>query len=449
MVATVRNAFLGLLLVGAVAHAQVDCAGPDALCTGDPCVIGSIVVASPCVVDFGPRAVRVDGHLDVVSTQPNATLAFTAGSVEVNGSILARGDFGPGTLVQAITLEADGSIVVAGRIATKRRRGTIRLQAGSDVVLERRGAIVAGGTVGVVSEVILDAGGNVRIERPIRVSGGIDPAIDVVAGGDVDVAAPLRVSAGVTSALVVDAGGTLTVGGAIRLAEPRHRGGTVVLRGAAGVVVDDVVRVTGINGGSVEVSSATGPVSVRRTMSAHGVLEGGAITLSAAGRIDVTAPLTADPGGDVSVVSTAGDVRTAARILASGEASLAKAGTVRIQASGEAAIEADIVVVNTEVTLPHGIRVEAARIVANSGATLNADGAAGELRLGTTSADMALAGSFRAAGGVLEAHAATDLTASGAFRAAPGGCIALSAGGLLDAAGATFDLPVAADCPGS
>jgi hypothetical protein len=43
------------------------------------------------------------------------------------------------------------------------------------------------------------------------------------------------------------------------------------------------------------------------------------------------------------------------------------------------------------------------------------------------------------------------LTASGRIVCAGhvGGCLALSAGGTLDTTGATFDLPVVADCPGS
>ena len=47
----------------------------------------------------------------------------------------------------------------------------------------------------------------------------------------------------------------------------------------------------------------------------------------------------------------------------------------------------------------------------------------------------------------LEAAAATNLTAVGEFDAAPDGCIALAAGGTVDASGAEFDPAFVSDCP--
>lgn len=79
--------------------------------------------------------------------------------------------------------------------------------------------------------------------------------------------------------------------------------------------------------------------------------------------------------------------------------------------------------------------------------------AGGEIRLGATSGNLTLAGTFlvrggAGLGGVIEGTAAGDLFAGGHFECAPGGCIGLSAGGALDLTGGSFDKPVAPDCPG-
>ena len=75
-------------------------------------------------------------------------------------------------------------------------------------------------------------------------------------------------------------------------------------------------------------------------------------------------------------------------------------------------------------------------------------GGLGEIRIQATAGDVALGGDLRAAGGIIEAAAVGNLTADGAFSVAPSGCIALSAGGVLDASGGLFDVPIVPDCPG-
>jgi hypothetical protein len=62
----VSIAFLVLPLVLALAsgaRAQVDCDTPDDLCVGDPCTIGTVIVAASCTLDFGARTVVVAGRL--------------------------------------------------------------------------------------------------------------------------------------------------------------------------------------------------------------------------------------------------------------------------------------------------------------------------------------------------------------------------------------------------
>lgn len=75
-----------LLVLGIVpqAHAAVSCADPDNLCTGDPCTITNADVESPCVIDFGPRAVFIAGILRVPD---DGIMEFTAGTTRVQGPI--------------------------------------------------------------------------------------------------------------------------------------------------------------------------------------------------------------------------------------------------------------------------------------------------------------------------------------------------------------------------
>src|SRR5262245_49496554 len=99
-----------LLVTAADVSAQVSCADPDDLCTGDPCVIGTVTVVPPCEVDFGNRTLEVAG---VVSVPDGGTLSFTAGQIRLLGRIDGR-NAGIGA---AVTLVANvGSLETAGKI---------------------------------------------------------------------------------------------------------------------------------------------------------------------------------------------------------------------------------------------------------------------------------------------------------------------------------------------
>jgi hypothetical protein len=52
-----------------------------------------------------------------------------------------------------------------------------------------------------------------------------------------------------------------------------------------------------------------------------------------------------------------------------------------------------------------------------------------------------------AIGGILEGHATGNLVAMGKFEAAMGGCIGLSAGGMVNTSGVDADVPITSSCP--
>ncbi len=104
---------LGLVVVASSARAQVSCSDPANLCTGDPCVITAVMVASPCTVDFGPRTVIIQGNLRVPAA---GTLSFTAGAITLDlNSRIDGTDLSGGGAGADVTLQASGEIDLKGR----------------------------------------------------------------------------------------------------------------------------------------------------------------------------------------------------------------------------------------------------------------------------------------------------------------------------------------------
>lgn len=238
--------FLG---VGSQVDAQVDCGNPDNLCTGDPCVIPSLEVALPCVVDFGPRTVVVAGRLRTPMGTPVGGFSLSAGTIEVPGTINARN--APG-----VTLTAAQDIVVTGRIGKTR----VTMIAGGDITHEGR-IFVTGA--------ILDAGGTLRGMGRIR-------------GGHI-----LRGVAGVR-----------LLGGSVKL--PFN--GSVEISSDAGEVTVDV-PVQGLE----VVIEAAGPVVLSKRIIGVELFE----VSSASGDITISGPVHIYPGfaGLTALIAAAGTVR--------------------------------------------------------------------------------------------------------------------------------------------
>ena len=442
---------------------------PDDLCTGDPCVIPTLTVPDPCVVDFGPRTVVVAGRLKVPS---GGTLLLSAGSIQVTGAVIGQGgQFVDQTLV---SLTASGSIMVAGPVRLPRAgpgfsRGNLVIAPGGDLIITKP---IQGRVVG---DLTVDAGGDVRVQAPVRIYSSIAIAaggaietdkplrcgqdltlsaaagmrvgralkarnVLLSAGGDVTIEqrAPVYQSRSVGGRIDVDAAGTLAVNG--RLRAQRH---LVVLHGAAGVAIDRTVdvRAAGVDhrAGTIEISSSTGPVSVHAPLLASGAgfAPGGTIEVTAAGDLTVDAPVSTlavgEAAGTITLTSTGGLVSV----------------NENLRAAGTPAFGGGIGGV---------IRVEGESVQIASGVDVDAVGetAGGDIRLGAAAGGLDLGGRFLTTslsgpGGIIEGTAAGDLTASGVFRCAgvPDGCIGLGAGGTLDTTGATFDKTPVPDCPGS
>jgi hypothetical protein len=374
------------LLLATTAFAQVDCSNPDNLCTGDPCTIAAIAVESPCVVDFGSRALVVAGTLRVQSALGVGSISFTAASIAVPGMIQADDDGVPvHTDGGDITLMADADITVDGRLQSKGYYdgGTIVLDGGGDIRV--RGPISATGRYSGGGHVAIDAVGEVEITQVVRVNGG-GGTIGITAGGDLVVDGPLngRQPAplfGKSTNITLVAGGSILVADRIDASGTTFGSGDgdIIIRGAAGVTVCRPIRTRGYAiGGGVEVSSSAGNVIVSNSIDAGGRNRGNVIRLEAAGMLSVTGSL-----------------------------------------------------------LARGVGVFGGDIFAR-GATVSLTAPRFDVRGGNDST-----------GGTIEGTATGNLTASGSFRAQPNGCIALNAGGMLDTSLATFAPPPVADCPGS
>ena len=476
--ASIHAGLLALLLVSGPAAGQVACTSPDALCTGDPCTIGSVDVADPCIVDFGARTLVVAGTLRLPT---NGTLSVSAGAIEVPGSIrnLANlqnaGGAGPSVTLTAtgnvnvtgsvrlngrvlrslgapvpgsLVVDAGGSLRMNGSLRTSTVPTLVELTAGSAVDFDAR--IVAtppGSTIAIGSGNRVDLGGTLRgFER-----------ISVDAQADVDLTGALRFS----DLLTVDAGGRVTLSTVIRVLN-----GHVALRGGGGVDVLRRLHLLSIFqvGSSAEMTSSAGAVTIAAPVSAE------RIVATADGDVTVNQPLAAspplEPAGVVLLTSLSGSVVADAPLTAlAGDGTRpgdGAGGDVHVSAA-DAIVVRDDILVNAfpgNDGAPGGtVRLEAGRVEVGPGVTVNADGdppgpdfahrpPAG-LHFVATAGDLDLDGTFRArrAPTTIVATASGNLTARGRFEAAPSGCIALAAGGTLDLTGATFDIPPVAACP--
>ena len=471
-----------VVLTGFPLHAAepADCSDPGNLCAGDPCVIGSSLIAGACSVDFGPRTVVIGGRLTLAT---GATLSLTADRIEVQGSIRASGQ--SGNLPSTVSLTASGDIIVSGPISCSTRtdypvpsglllalmaggsievhaplvnRASTVLSASSMTLLDAGADIVVDAPIqgaGSPGEMVLEAGGNIELLKPIRGKGDSFGGYDIrlSAGGNIEVRRPIRttgdgseitltaggnvtmdsraalgartddrpLSHGVGPHLTVEAGGTI-VASRLRAVNSGESFSAVTLRGDEGVTVEKPMRVAGWSP-QVTIASDLGSVFVRARVDARpscasiiltcGV---GTVIITAAGAIGVEDSILAGPpgGGDVSLLSTAGPVDMERNI------------TARV------------------------IRLEGADVAVGPDAKLSGQ----FFHLRSSSGDIDLDGQFIFLSST-EAVAAGNLSATGRFQCRPQGsaccpcCLSLRAGGTVDTSAATINTPLEPDCPGS
>jgi hypothetical protein len=377
----------GVLLASALcalpAHAQVSCADPDNLCTGDPCVIPSIEVVPDCTVDFRPRQLVIAGTLQVPA---DSLLSLTAATIRVEGRLFHSDSF---STAHAF-LAAEGDIDVQGGILMH-GSGDLTLDAGGSIDVA---AAVTGSAGPGTRFVTLEADGAITIGRTLRNEGPI--AVRGATG--VTVSKPIIALLGY-SIEVSSSGGTVLLDD--RLIANGPTGGDVTIAAQGDVTINRNVLARGrrFGGGSVSVTSAAGSIIVNADLSVRGL----------GGTVDVTAP------GSV----TLGD-----------RLDLFRAGTLVVQGGS--------------VTATAG---SSARADTNGCAgALRFEATAGDLTLSGRYSARARE-SLSPPCGIIEGAASGDVVADGTFLVAPFGCIAFSAGGTVDTSGGTFDTPVAADCP--
>jgi hypothetical protein len=230
-------------------------------------------------------------------------------------------------------------------------------------------------------------------------------------------------------------------------------GGSISVTATAGdVVFTDYLLAEGQNGSGGPVSiSATG--SIANGASQGYVLcngyggTGGTVTLSAGGPIDVYRVYTrGDTGGSITATGASLDLgHVSTRGQTGGSAMLSgAAGSVtmfRYDGRGSSTTGAFL-------SVGSAANIDITEILCDGGTT------GGEVRLDAFGNVILGANAFdrfdvsaTTTGGTFEAVANGNLTTGSIFSAAPGGCIGLSAGGVLNTAGANFDVPVTASCP--
>jgi len=390
----VALASLVLLTTLGSARAQVACTSADVLCTGDPCVIPALTLASPCAVDFGPRTLVIGGTLTLPE---DARLDLTAGGIEIRGTIDGGGDLGAdvGLTATAGAIRQFQRIAVSGRVAS----GSITL----------------------------------------------------VASGDIDIGS-LQASAGSRGAtagsVLVDAGGVVTLGGASRIGVQGGRetpAGTAIVRGAAGADLAGHLEIGGSEGATVELSSSHGPLFMGTDVRGSGTAgAGGTMVVRAGTTLDLGRTIVMDgrtAGGSITV--SAPHVTLRNQLRASGKAGAGgtlhvTGGTLdvqkNLQATG-ATTGGRIVLAGDAVTL------------GTSSVDVRGRSGGGEVVVAAATGDVVLGRRFTLSpGGKLQASAAGNLTLIGRFQVGAGGCVGLAADGVVDVAGAMVDAPISASC---
>ena len=378
---------------------------PGDLCTGDPCVIpaGTHPVDTGSVLDFGPRAVVLEGVLDLGS----GAVTLLAERFEIRGTGQVRGRGGAGASGGTLVVRTTGNIELTGTATW-----AIDLS-GADagaLTLEATGGRITGGPAGLLLDGAgrFDFGGDVTLrallgvdlEGPVRLRGGFEGGggvLEVASFGPVDLA-EVDASGGEAGEILVETLGSITLG-----------------------------RVTARGRGSFGFGARL-------------------VDLHAAGALDLSGPLDLSGSGD----GDGGELFVEAG-LAEARAALGVLGPIDVQGNGEGlGGVVDVTAGDADFAAPVLAGVPGADGVGGRMDLRAANAALGEVDLGGSEGGtlagvvdgaLDLAGSIDAAGaargGTLDLQAChlavapeATLDASG-----PGGSIALRAGGSLAAAG--------------
>ncbi len=444
-------------LLGAAAQAQVDCSVADNLCTGNPCTIGEVEVLSPCVVDFGARTLILSRTLKVPD---DGVLSFTAEDIEVRGKVLGRhtaagGDGADVSLIATDSIGLFKRIDVSGRASA----GAILLDAGGIVDLRASLTSSAKGTSPSASggQVTVNAllltgtrRGRIKAKGKNTPGGAVSLNANAVAiNGQIDARGSIggmALIAGSAGAVIIgdkiEVDGTETVGGTINVsttgnlelttqrkldADGRTVGGTITLNGGATVTTKGNLFARGNGGTGIGGAiTLTGQSVSTRGLRVRGRADAGTLGVTATGgtilldsQVDIRS--VGGAGGNM-VLQATGDISLPRTIHADGETA---GGTIDIESTGGSVVVEDRIDIDADPGAGGSVAIAAAVDISIEDGT-DADGTPG---------------------GTIVAAAGNDLTADGIFHARTGGCIALTAGGTLNVAAATFDPPLSLSCP--
>ncbi len=333
--ATAPAVALAILLLAGVADATV----ADDLCTGDPCVItGSHAVTDLSVLDFGTRAVILEGTLDLGS----GTVTLQAGSFTIAPSGLVKGRGGTTDLGGTFTAVTTGDIAIDGTSFL----GAIQLtgsDGGSLVLTSTAGQVRGTGGINVSGSGTFDFGGDIAITGQtgvdlsglVRATGGTSGGggiIDIVSTAGPVTVTSVDVSGGDAGDIDIAAGTDATVGGLKARGTGDAGSGGVILVSAGGAIgvtgpIDTLGALLDGDGGSVQLTSGTPgarshvQVDGDLIVSGRGDGFGGEIdidgdTVTLAARLEARGKGTFGAGGTVTVrgedaVVHAGDIQGA------------------------------------------------------------------------------------------------------------------------------------------
>ena len=333
-----------------------------------PCTITKVFdVASPCVLDFGTRAVTIaaSGELHLIGL---GRVTIRAGSFTVapSGVVDGSGNAASGQRATSVLIDATGDVAVqrvgtsAGKIdvSAAAYAAALEIRAGGSAVLD--GKLLADGTGGSGS------GGSISVTAAGDITSQLNSSISATAGsgvyGDVDLSADGDVRLGDLVNVNGNDGGTLKIsaGGDVELADVKVTGGAgdggeVTIEAGRGVVLHKSILANGgatidggNSGGSIDITADFGDVSVANDLQAQGAGDGGdggtvsvvargAIQIASAAVVSARASGQSD-GGDVSLTAGAA-LGIEGRVDASGATG---GGTIRAIAGGDTVIDAHL-----------------------------------------------------------------------------------------------------------
>jgi hypothetical protein len=424
-----------LLLTVAIAAAQgapVSCSDPDALCTGDPCVVPRVEVEDPCVVDFGARDVVLEGLKQV------RRVALTAKSFRVAGAI-GGSDQDQGSPVTLSLVASDGIAVDAPiQIVLFDSPFLVELSAGADIAVDAPISLTKTFVQADPGDgLLLDAGGDLAVRAPLTTKFA-GRAIELRSGGKTEVSGLIGARANADSGVQpvwIDAGGDVVLdasvagalnvvsGGAVELRKPVSGDWQLSIQAVDGVVVAAPFRSSLRFCPSLEIDGGTGPVQVLKSLRCEG-------PITVASDADVTVEGTVQTQGDITITSAAGHTTVSGKL---------QSRPIGVVSGGR-----DVTVSGASVT------VDVSRV--DNRSQSHAQAAGGRQEFTATAGDMILRGRFAARnGGTIVGSATGNLTAEGRFEVGTPNvtlpCIGMEAGGVLDVSGALFDLPPVAACP--